>query len=159
MSFQSVSPFDDCPDGCLAAKILARAPAASRRPDPPESGEAAPQRPMAALPKWRMRRVVAYVEDNLGGRVSLAGMASAAGLSRMHFAAQFRRAAGLRPHDFLLRRRIERAQSMLRDTQAPLVDVALAVGFQTQPHFTTAFRRLVGETPHRWRCANRRAAR
>ena len=32
-----------------------------------------------------------------------------------------------------------------------LVDVVLSVGFQTQPHFTTVFRRIVGETPRAWR--------
>jgi AraC-like DNA-binding protein len=65
----------------------------------------------------------------------------------MHFASQFRAATGLRPHDFVMRRRIERAEELLRDTALPLVEVALSVGFQTQAHFTTVFRALVLETP------------
>jgi transcriptional regulator GlxA family with amidase domain len=48
--------------------------------------------------------------------VSLADVASSAGLTRMHFAAQFRAATGLRPHEYLLRRRIERAQEMILGT-------------------------------------------
>ena len=55
-------------------------------------------------------------------------MAVAAGLTRMHFAAQFRAATGMRPHGFLLQRRIERAQELLRDPELALVDVALSVG-------------------------------
>ncbi len=40
---------------------------------------------------------------------------------------------------------------LLAEPRAKLADVAFSVGFQTQAHFTTVFKRLVGETPHRWR--------
>ncbi|MFT0862624.1 helix-turn-helix domain-containing protein [Ancylobacter sp. G4_0304] len=122
-----------------------------------EEPEAAPaqRRPKSGLPKWRLKRVVAYIDENLSESVSLAGMAAAAGLSRMHFAAQFRVATGQRPHEFLLRRRVERAQAMMLETRDSLVEIALAVGFQTQAHFTTVFRRFVGDTPYQWRSANR----
>jgi AraC-like DNA-binding protein len=65
----------------------------------------------------------------------------------MHFAAQFRATTGVRPHEYLLRRRIERAQEMLRGSKDPIVDVALQVGFQTQAHFTSTFRKFVGQPP------------
>jgi AraC-like DNA-binding protein len=69
----------------------------------------------------------------------------------MHFAAQFRAATGLRPHEYLLRRRIERAQELLLGSGMPVVEVALSVGFQTQSHFTSAFKRIVGQPPSAWR--------
>ncbi len=119
---------------------------------------AAPARPAptgGALPDWRLRRVLRHIDDHLDEPVTLNDMARAAGLSRMHFAAQFRAATGLRPHEFLLRRRIERACEMLVDDRAELAQVALDVGFQTQAHFTTVFKRIRGETPHRWRCRQR----
>ncbi|MFZ5780019.1 MAG: helix-turn-helix domain-containing protein [Pseudomonadota bacterium] len=117
------------------------------------SGEVAfdTARTRSALPKWRLKRVKEYVEAHIGENIRLADMAGSAGLSRMHFAAQFRLATGLRPHEYLLRRRIERAQEMLRDPRTALVEVALGVGFQTQSHFTTVFKRFAGITPHRWR--------
>jgi AraC family transcriptional regulator len=105
----------------------------------------------APLQKWRMKRVTDHVDAHLSRRITLANMAAAAGLTRMHFAAQFRAATGMRPHDFVLQRRIERAQELLRNPELALVDVALSVGFQTQAHFTTVFKRLAGGTPHRWR--------
>lgn len=110
------------------------------------------RRSRAALPTWRLRRVEAYIDANIEESVTLATLARVVNLSPMHFAAQFRAATGLRPHEFLLRRRINHAQAMLADPRAKLVDVALRVGFQTQAHFTTVFKRFVGETPHRWRC-------
>ncbi|MBS7545309.1 helix-turn-helix domain-containing protein [Ancylobacter oerskovii] len=114
-----------------------------------------PRRPRSGLPKWRLKKALAYIDDNLAESVTLAGMADAAGLSRMHFAAQFRIATGLRPHEFLLRRRIEKAQALMLETRDSLVAIALDVGFQTQAHFTTVFRRFVGDTPHQWRSAQR----
>ncbi|HEY9214868.1 MAG TPA: AraC family transcriptional regulator [Ancylobacter sp.] len=113
-------------------------------------------RAKVALPKWRLKRVVEYVNINIAERISLANMAGAAGLSRMHFAAQFRIATGMRPHDFLLRCRIETAQELLSQTDQRVIDIALAVGFQTQAHFTTVFRRLTGDTPRHWRVAKAR---
>ena len=106
---------------------------------------------LSALPRWRLKRAIDYVESHLDEPVSLAQLATAAGLSRMHFAAQFRTATGLRPHEYLLRRRIERAQDMLAGADMPIVEIALSVGFQAQSHFTTVFKRFTGQSPLAWR--------
>ncbi|WP_371822063.1 helix-turn-helix domain-containing protein [Martelella soudanensis] len=111
------------------------------------------------LPKWRIRRVAAYIEDHIDELITLSDLAGVAGLSRMHFAAQFRAATGLRPHDYLLRCRVERAKSMLCEPGNRLVEIALNVGFQTQAHFTTVFKRFVGTTPARWRAMQERSPR
>ena len=106
---------------------------------------------VAELSRWRLRRVIEYVEANLAEPVSLPDLASAAGLTRMHFAAQFKAATGLRPHEYLLRRRVERAQEMLVRDRASIVDVALSIGFQNQSHFTSTFKRFTGQPPYAWR--------
>ena len=116
------------------------------------------QRPPAprvgALPKWRMRRVREHLVANVSEPISLADLADAAGLSRVHFATQFRVATGCRPHDYLFQHGIECAKQMLIETDTSLVEVALNVGFQTQSHFSTVFKRLAGDTPARWQRAN-----
>lgn len=117
--------------------------------DEPEGALSRPK--TMKLPYWRLRRVTEYVDRSLDERISLATLAQAAGLSRMHFAALFRAATGMRPHDYVMQRRIQRAKELLAGTQTPIVDVALSVGFQTQAHFTTVFKRVVGFTPYRWR--------
>jgi AraC-like DNA-binding protein len=110
------------------------------------------QRPrVAELARWRLKRAIEFVETNLARAVSTADIAAATGLTRMHFAAQFKAATGLRPHEYLLRRRVERAQEMLVQTDMSVVDVALSVGFQSQSHFTVVFNRFVGRPPHAWR--------
>jgi AraC family transcriptional regulator len=109
------------------------------------------KRAVAALPKWRLMQVLRYIETNIGEPITLANLSATAGLSRMYFAKQFRTTTGIRPHDFVLRKRIERAQQLLAATSDPLVDIALSVGFQTQAHFTTVFKKVVGSTPYQWR--------
>jgi AraC-like DNA-binding protein len=117
------------------------------------SADNASGRNVRSLQKWRLKRVVQYVDEHLGTKITLQDLAEVAGLSRMHFAAQFRAAMGLRPHEYLLKRRIERAEELLKRANVPLVDIALSVGFQTQAHFTTVFKRFAGDTPYQWRSA------
>jgi AraC-like DNA-binding protein len=107
------------------------------------------------LQKWRLKRVTEYVDDHLSDEIRLFDLAAVAGLSRMHFASQFRVATGLRPHEFLLGRRIRRSEELLRSSSTAIVEIALSVGFQTQAHFSTVFKRFVGYSPREWRMANR----
>jgi AraC family transcriptional regulator len=118
-----------------------------------ESAENATGRNVRSLQKWRLKRVVQYVDEHLGAKITLQDLALVAGLSRMHFAAQFRAAMGLRPHEYLLKRRVERAEELLQRAEVSLVEIALTVGFQTQAHFTTVFKRFAGDTPYQWRSA------
>jgi AraC-like DNA-binding protein len=133
--------YADCISMAIVARLLASASGV---------GTSAQSRASKLAP-WRLKRAIDYVEGRLDEPVSLADVASSAGLTRMHFAAQFRAATGLRPHEYLLRRRIERAQEMLLGTGMSLVDVALSVGFQTQSHFTSVFKRYAGQPPRAWR--------
>jgi AraC family transcriptional regulator len=103
------------------------------------------------LPNWRLQRVDSYVKEHLSESISLSDMANAAGLSPMHFAAQFRAATGCRPHHYLLLCRLERAKLLMADMSRSMLDIALDVGFHTQAHFTTVFKRLTGKTPSAWR--------
>jgi AraC-like DNA-binding protein len=118
-------------------------------------GDADTNKPQVrALQKWRLKRVAEYVDTNLSNKISLLDLAAVAGLSRMHFACQFRAATGLRPHEFLLRRRIWRSKELMKGTSMTIAEIALTVGFLTQAHFTTVFKRFVGYTPRQWRTAN-----
>ncbi|SEA94435.1 helix-turn-helix domain-containing protein [Paraburkholderia sartisoli] len=125
----------------MAARLLARA--AERMP--PTAQRA------ASLPKWRLQRALDFIEANLAQPIGLADVAASAGLTRMHFAAQFRSTTGYSPHAYLLRRRIGHAQMLLRSSALSVLDVALSCGFGSHAHFTTVFGRMVGEPPIRWR--------
>ena len=85
-------------------------------------------------------------------------MARAAGLSRAHFTAEFRRAFGETPYAYLLTRRLERAATLLRTTDYSVARICMEVGLSSVGSFTTSFRRAFGETPTRYRAARPPAA-
>jgi AraC-like DNA-binding protein len=114
-----------------------------------------PRARVNALPKWRLRRVEQYIADHFDRCISLSELANVAGLSKMHFAAQFRAATGYRPREYLLNHRTEQAKTLLATTGRPLAEIALAVGFSTQAHFSTVFKRVSGQSPARWRAARK----
>jgi AraC family transcriptional regulator len=113
----------------------------------PRPGEARFER----LSDGRVRRVVEYVEAALADPVSLPDLADLAGLSPNHFLNAFKKATGQTPHRYLTERRIARACELLRNPQTPLANVALAVGFSSQSHFTTVFGRFMKTTPASYR--------
>ncbi len=106
----------------------------------------------SAMTPWRLRRVTELIEIRLGGRVTLEEMARQAGMSPFHFCRQFKRATGLTPHQFVLHKRVERAKQRLaaRD-ETTLAEMSDELGFVSQSHFTTVFRKLAGSTPRAYR--------
>ena len=107
------------------------------------------------LPPGAMRRVREYVETHLSESMDLAELAAVAGLSVYHFARAFKQSAGVTPHHYLVRRRIERAQEMLARSDLALSEVALVTGFSDQSHLARHFRQLVGVTPGQFRWSQR----
>lgn len=103
----------------------------------------------SAVPQFA--RVVDYIESALEGDLSLDAMAAVAGMNPFYFARAFRRRFGETPHRFVLQRRIDRAKQLLRESETPLVEIALHCGFASQSHFASVFRRQVGVTPGRYR--------
>ena len=101
-------------------------------------------------PKTLLRAIERLRSDS-DADVSLAALASEAGLSRFHFCRAFKESTGLTPHAWLRQYRLEQAMNMLRDTDASVVSVAAELGYSTQTAFAAAFRKLTGETPSDWR--------
>lgn len=92
-------------------------------------------------------RVCDFIEQHIGEKISVGALSSMAGLSPNHFARAFQQSVGMPPHQYLLRRRLEHVEQMLRETQLPLSQIALAVGFSDQSHLARHFRRLTGIPP------------
>jgi AraC family transcriptional regulator len=106
---------------------------------------------MGGLSPKVLFRAVERLRSDSDADVSLAALASDAGLSRFHFCRAFKESTGLSPHAWLRQHRLEQAMQMLRDTDASVVSVAAALGYASQTAFAAAFRKLTGETPSDWR--------
>jgi AraC-like DNA-binding protein len=114
-----------------------------------------PPQARGGLPPGAARRVREYVEGHLSESVDLAALAAIAGLSVYHFARAFKQSAGVTPHHYLVKRRIERAQEMLARTELPLPEIALTTGFSDQSHLARHFRQMLGVTPGQFRRSQR----
>jgi RpiB/LacA/LacB family sugar-phosphate isomerase len=106
---------------------------------------------VGGLPPWRLQRVFAYIRENLAREVSVAQLAKTVGMSQYYFSKLFKMSTGTTPHQYVMRQRVERAQELLGDQRIALAKVATQVGFETQSHFTSVFRHIVGITPKRYR--------
>jgi AraC-like DNA-binding protein len=74
-------------------------------------------------------------------------LAQVSGVSEAHFARSFKDAFGVPPHRYLLTRRIERAKALLRDTDLPIIEIALQTGWDSLGTFGRTFRDVTGESP------------
>jgi AraC-like DNA-binding protein len=92
----------------------------------------------------------AYLHAHAVEPVSLAALARAVGMSPFHLVRVFHRAVGVPPHVYLESVRVRHAQELIA-SGTPLAEVAYAVGYSSQSHFTTRFRRIIGVTPGRYR--------
>jgi len=107
----------------------------------------APDSQRGGLSPAMKHRVCDFIESHISEKISLDALSTMAGLSPHHFARAFQQSLGIPPHRYLLRRRLEHVEQMLRDTQLPLSHIALAVGFSDQSHLNRHFRRLTGMSP------------
>ena len=139
----------------LVARLLHRQGGA-----PPGSGVT-----VRALSPGDLRRVTAYIDEQLETPLSLQRLADLLGMNLYRFVRAFKESTGVPPYRYVLERRIELSKSLLADSNCPITEVALRTGFASQSHFATAFRRLTSVTPGRYRrdhchlaCSPREAA-
>jgi len=111
----------------------------------------APIEVVGGLPPRRLQRIFSHVRENIGRELSVTELAQVVGMSQYYFSKLFKMSTGTTPHQYVMRQRVEAAQEALRETQTPLAEVATQVGFETQSHFTSVFRKLVGTTPKHYR--------
>ena len=95
----------------------------------------------------RVSRVCEYIDSHLQENVALEVLAEIAQLSVHHFARAFRQSLGIPPHSYIVQRRVEHAQQLLRNTDLPLSEIAIEAGFTDQSHLTRHFRTITGVSP------------
>jgi AraC family transcriptional regulator len=141
--------FADSLAAALAARLFALQ---SRRPTAaPEAGR--------ALPGWRLRQVLDYVEAHLDQDLTLAELAAVAGFSMSHFKPLFRQAVGMPVHRFVMERRVARARSLLLESTKSVTAIALEAGFAHPSHMARCLRRALGFTPAQLRTCQSRQVR
>jgi AraC family transcriptional regulator len=127
-------------DLCARADAEASAPAESTN-----MPECAYTRP------WQVRCIQAHIAVHMHTAISTADLARIVGCSSYRIKCVFKDAFGCTPHQYLIRRRVARAQSLLLMSQDSLNQIAAECGFMSPSHLSNVFNKIVGERPGRWR--------
>jgi len=98
-----------------------------------------------------LRRARDHIDRHYQSPLDLDQLASVAGVSKFHFARSFEATYGETPIRYLTRRRIERAQDLLRAANLTVTEVCMLVGFASLGSFSSRFTQLVGESPTAYR--------
>jgi len=106
-----------------------------------------PPRNRGGLAPARANRICEYIDSHLQENIALEVLAEIAQLSVHHFARAFRQSIGVPPHNYIVQRRVEHAQQMLRNTDLPLSEIAIEAGFTDQSHLARHFRTITGVSP------------
>jgi AraC family transcriptional regulator len=107
--------------------------------------------PPTTLSPICLSRVIDYIDSHLDGPLTLSALAAQASLSPFYFSRSFKRSMGIGLHQFIIRRRIERAKQLVKYSARPLVEIGLLVGFDSQASFSARFHREVGISPGNFR--------
>ncbi len=107
----------------------------------------------------RVSRVLDYIDAHLGDRLSLEAIADIACLSPFHFTRCFKYTVGSSLHQYVIRRRIQRAKELIALSRLSLAEIAISVGFDSQAALTSRFTREIGIAPGAYRreCLGERA--
>jgi AraC family transcriptional regulator len=116
-----------------------------------EGGSPAVSDMRGGLPAWQQKRLAQYVEEHLADQISLSSLARLVQLSPCHFSRAFKESFGIPPYRYLTSRRIARAKAMLAERKLSVTEIGLGVGFSETSSFTSAFRKVTGETPTDYR--------
>jgi len=105
------------------------------------------------LPGRCLRRVLEYIEANLGHDLGVNEISQVALISPYYFGKLFKRSTGQTLHRYVLEQRVKKAKKLLATSNVSLVEIASIVGLPNQSHFTTVFRKKTGVTPGYYRSA------
>jgi AraC family transcriptional regulator len=116
-----------------------------------ERQSGAKQSGTAGLTAWQIARVRAFIEKNLDRTIHTRDLSAVARRSPAHFSRSFKLTFGEPPHAYVVKRRLEKACSLMVTSSASLSEIALSAGFSDQAHLCKLFRQAFGQSPANWR--------
>lgn len=97
-------------------------------------------------------RLQDYIDTSLDSDLSIEKMAMLLGISPSHFSTLFRATFGVSPHQYVMKKRIDKAAELLRtEPERSILEIAIETGFSSQAHLTSSFKRQMKQPPSRWK--------
>lgn len=105
----------------------------------------------SSLPAYQLHRALRLMEASLDEGFIMGELAAELHMSESHFSRMFKGSTGFSPSQYFIRLRMSKAQELLRETQKPIIEVGLDVGYTSASHFAHVFRKEAGLSPHEYR--------
>jgi AraC-like DNA-binding protein len=134
-------------------KIMEAILLAARGETPQDAGGATGSR---AVMRFHPEEALQFVRDHCTDPLTLPGLASRYGLNPSYFSRLFHRHAGMPLVEFVNKARVQRSCQLLKRSDASILEVAVAVGYNNLSHFNRCFRRTMGMSPREYRSTSRR---
>jgi len=99
----------------------------------------------------QLLQVTDYINAHLAEDIKLTDLAQLVGISQFHFSRLFKQSIGVPPHQYVLQQRLEQAKQLLKETELPVMEIALLCGFSSHSHLGKWFRQHTGMTPKVYR--------
>ncbi|MDJ0594317.1 MAG: AraC family transcriptional regulator [Pleurocapsa sp. MO_226.B13] len=107
------------------------------------------------LPTYKLKLAINYINDNLDHPIKLNDIAQLLDISQYYFCHLFKESTGVAPYKYIIEQRVQKAKSLLKNSNLHLVDIAYECGFSSQSQMTQHFRKWVGVTPKVYRVNSR----
>ena len=135
----------------VAKALLVRAASLLRVEIDRQSTDIDPQNKTGGLAAWQVRRINVFIEARLDQPIWLKELSAISKISTAYFSRAFKRTFRETPHAYIMRRRLERAETLMLTTDLLLSDIAARCGFADQAHLCKLFRQQYAKSPSAWR--------
>ncbi|WP_395058837.1 response regulator transcription factor [Flavobacterium sp.] len=112
------------------------------------------ENPMEELTPKKMKQIVEYINANIHKKLDVELLLSITNWTKRHLSRIFMQYLNTTPHQYILNKRIEKASVLLKETDVPINEIAIELGFQNYSSFYLAFKRVTNETPENFRKMN-----
>jgi len=98
-----------------------------------------------------IKKTITYINENIFEKIAIATLSEITRWKPHHFIRVFTKHTGITPYQYILNRKINKAQTMLVETKIPIVEIAYDLGFQSHGNFCNAFKKIIKQTPEAFR--------
>jgi len=92
-----------------------------------------------------------YIDKNMSEKFKIDNLAEELGVSKFNFIKRFKSSTKVTPHQFIIKRKLERSKNLLKEDSLSLTDITYMLNFSDQSHFSNSFKKMYGTTPREFR--------
>ena len=98
-----------------------------------------------------LEKALYYIDENMAENFKIEKLAKEFGISKFYFIKRFKSSTNVTPHQFIIKKKLERSKNLLKEGSLSLTDITYMLNFSDQSHFSNSFKKMYGMTPREFR--------